>query len=231
MQVGLRTSGLGCRAFSSARPVHDLTNNGIRGVTPVNARLPRRGRSGFAPDSLFAGLGRLQSPATSISQRGWILAGWIGGCQGGALLETLMAEALVVSIVASFPGRRMRRDSQRDCFIGSPARTSLAFVCQFTADSKSPISAYAAARVPRQIAAFQSVSSQAFVADSTDFLPLRCFPIGTIRAVAQNCPCGHCNCGGVANFVGSIHWIICDRVVGRVALSYSFFYHVSPRHR
>jgi hypothetical protein len=38
-----------------------------RGVTPVNARSPRRGRSGFAPDSLFAGLGRLpgRPPASS----------------------------------------------------------------------------------------------------------------------------------------------------------------------
>ncbi len=75
MQVGLRTSGQGCRAFSSFGPGHDPTNNGIRGVTPVNARLPRRGRSGFAPDSLFAGLGRLPSPATSILSRVRILAG------------------------------------------------------------------------------------------------------------------------------------------------------------
>jgi hypothetical protein len=38
----------------------------IRGVTPNSTRLPRRGRSGFAPDSLFADLGRLPSSATSI---------------------------------------------------------------------------------------------------------------------------------------------------------------------
>ena len=83
MQVGLRTSGQGCRAFSSVGPGYDPTNNGIRGVTPVNARLPRRGRPGFAPDSLFADLGRLPSPATNIFRRGWILAGWIERCQGG----------------------------------------------------------------------------------------------------------------------------------------------------
>jgi hypothetical protein len=65
MQVGLRTAVQGCRAFSSVGSSLDPSNNGKRGVTPVNARLPRRGRSGFTPDSLFAGLGRLPNPATS----------------------------------------------------------------------------------------------------------------------------------------------------------------------
>jgi hypothetical protein len=65
----------GVSSLLIGRICHNPTNNGIRGVTPVNARLPRRGRSGFAPDSLFAGLGRLPSPATSIFVTGWILAG------------------------------------------------------------------------------------------------------------------------------------------------------------
>ena len=65
MQVGLRTAVQGCRAFSSVGSSLDPSNNGKRGVTPVNARLPRRGRPGFTPDSLFAGLGRLPNPATS----------------------------------------------------------------------------------------------------------------------------------------------------------------------
>ena len=78
MRVGLRTSELGCQAFSSVRPASRIgPTMAIRGVTPVNARSPRRGRSGFTPDSLFAGLGRLPSrPPASFDVRAYHRGPW-----------------------------------------------------------------------------------------------------------------------------------------------------------
>ena len=65
MRVGLLTSELGLPAFSSVRPqFRGRRDNGKRGAEPLDARLQRRDRSGFTPDSLFAGRRRPRRPAT-----------------------------------------------------------------------------------------------------------------------------------------------------------------------
>jgi hypothetical protein len=55
--------------------------------------------------------------------------------------------------------------------VASSVASSIACDCHFTADSKSPASAHAAASIVIGAGSFQFVSSQALVADSTAFLP------------------------------------------------------------
>jgi hypothetical protein len=77
-------------------------------------------------------------------------------------LETRFADGLVFAIVAMFVE---------------------AFVCDWTANAKSPTSEYAAARVARQFASNHAVSSHAFVADSIALLPSRCCSTGQVAQI------------------------------------------------
>jgi hypothetical protein len=67
--VGLLTPELGLPAFSSSGPQGRL-DNGRRGEEPLGTRLQRRDRSGFTPDSLFAGRRRPRPPATNTRSSG-----------------------------------------------------------------------------------------------------------------------------------------------------------------
>lgn len=80
-----------------------------------------------------------------------------------------------------FSGYRFNR-VLRSGFSFSFEKSSMAFVCHFTAASKSPDSAQAAARVSMIIRSFHSVSSQPLVANSTAISPPRSFAFGFVAS-------------------------------------------------